>query len=70
MLALQVTNTLIIKGLKTRVREVVALCPMTAHPINIPEGYKDIYSSYEENAADVPLINKKGDGDAYRGRKV
>jgi versiconal hemiacetal acetate esterase len=57
-LALQVTNTFIGKGQKSKVRGVVVLCPITAHPANIPERHKDIYNSYEDNATDVPLISK------------
>ncbi|KAL5345275.1 hypothetical protein ACLOAV_009645 [Pseudogymnoascus australis] len=57
-LALQVTNTLIDAGRKSKVQGVVVLCPITAHPTTIPERYRNIYSSYGDNAKNVPLVNK------------
>jgi versiconal hemiacetal acetate esterase len=43
---------------KSRVRGVAALCPIAAHPANISKRHQDVYKSYEENAENVPLINK------------
>ncbi|PQE19429.1 hypothetical protein CJF30_00009888 [Rutstroemia sp. NJR-2017a BBW] len=58
-LALAVTNSLILSGLRSRIRGVVALCPISAHPESIPKDYQGMYTSHLENAKDVPIINKQ-----------
>lgn len=55
-LALALTNHLIIMGKKSLNKACVALCPITAHPKHVPEGYRDMYTSYTENA-DAALID-------------
>lgn len=40
------------------VKGVVALCPMTLHPLSVPEKYATGYSSYDEHAENSPLIDK------------
>lgn len=34
------------------------MVPITAHPSSVPEAYKKHYTAYEENATDVPIINR------------
>jgi len=43
----------------TIIKGVVALCPFTVHPDNIPDQYKHLHKSYEENKVDVPFIDKE-----------
>ncbi|OAL56025.1 carboxylesterase [Pyrenochaeta sp. DS3sAY3a] len=58
-LALQVANELA-KHPETRhhIKGVAAFVPVTLHYANVPEEYKTMYTSYEENAKDVPMIDK------------
>lgn len=58
-LALQVANNLIARGRGSLVRGIAALCPLTSHPASVPQKYKEVYKAYEENATNVPLINKE-----------
>ncbi|KAM5344509.1 hypothetical protein ACJ41O_013045 [Fusarium nematophilum] len=39
------------------VKGIVALCPFAFHPDNIPPAYKSTHSSFEENNANVPMID-------------
>ncbi|KAG9234343.1 Alpha/Beta hydrolase protein [Amylocarpus encephaloides] len=56
-LALGVADQLIKSGSRSKICGVVGLVPVTAHPSNVPEKYKSIYNSYEENKTDVPIID-------------
>ncbi|KAK2606060.1 hypothetical protein QQS21_003578 [Conoideocrella luteorostrata] len=38
---------------------VVALAPVTVHPDNVPVQYRDMYTSYEETASDIPIMDAK-----------
>lgn len=58
-LAMQVTRACIKKGEKSRVRGVVALCPLAAHPASVPERYRSNYTAYDDNMEGVPMIDKK-----------
>lgn len=46
------------KDLKQSLKGVVALVPITAHPESIPEKYKSLYKSYEENSKGTPVIDR------------
>lgn len=58
-LATQVTRDLIEKGQRSRVRGVVALCPMVAHTASVPEKYKAIYTAYNEHSVGAPMLTKE-----------
>lgn len=58
-LTLSVKNSLILSGLRARIRGVVALCPIAAHLESISKDYEDMYTLYSENAEDVPIITKQ-----------
>ncbi|PBP26194.1 hypothetical protein BUE80_DR002863 [Diplocarpon rosae] len=40
-----------------KVRGVIAMVPVTAHPASIPAAYKSQYTAYTENATGVPIID-------------
>ncbi|ESZ92801.1 hypothetical protein SBOR_6817 [Sclerotinia borealis F-4128] len=56
-LALTVANDLIAAGKRNHIQGIVAMVPVAAHPTSVPAAYKLHYQSYNENAADVPIIN-------------
>ncbi|RAL61682.1 hypothetical protein DID88_002750 [Monilinia fructigena] len=57
-LALTVANDLIAAGKRDLVQGIVALVPITAHPLSVPAAYKEHYKSYDENASGVPIIDR------------
>lgn len=46
-------------ALKDTIKGVVAMVPATLHYDNVPAEYKSLYKSYEENATDVPVIDRQ-----------
>lgn len=38
--------------------------PITCHPENCPEQYKNVYTSYKENGVGVPIVNASDMRDA------
>lgn len=58
-LALSVANQ-VVKDKKTRsqIQGVVAVVPLTLHWDNVPDEYKSMYKAYEENATNVPVIDR------------
>ena len=40
------------------IKGVVAMTPLALHWENVPSEYKSVYLSYDENAENVPVINK------------
>lgn len=36
---------------------VVALAPVTLHPQHVVPAYRDMYTSYQENGTDVPIMD-------------
>jgi len=59
-LALGVANRLVKDSSKRdMIKGVAAIVPATLHYDNVPEEYKQLYKAYEENATDVPIIDKK-----------
>lgn len=58
-LALQIANAVTKdSSLKSSLKGVCAMVPMTVSPANVPAKYKDKYQSYEQNATGVPVIDK------------
>ncbi|KAB8303590.1 hypothetical protein EYC80_004989 [Monilinia laxa] len=57
-LALTVANHLVAAGKRDRIQGVIAMVPIAAHPLSVPAGYKAHYKSYDENASDVPIIDR------------
>lgn len=58
-LALQIANAVVKdSSLKSSIKGVAAMVPMTVHPENVPGKYQDQYKSYTENAEGVPVIDK------------
>lgn len=59
-LALQVANRLVKDpATRHRIKGVAALVPCTLHYDHVPEEYKSIHKSYEENKEGVPIIDKE-----------
>jgi versiconal hemiacetal acetate esterase len=56
-LALTVTDQIIKANKGIKVRGIVAMVPVAAHPESIPSEYKDQYTAYDENASGVPVID-------------
>lgn len=59
-LALGVAVALVENGSRSKIAGTVALVPVTLHPDNVPDRFKPAYKSYQENAKDVPFIDKAG----------
>lgn len=59
-LALQICNKVLKDpSLKSSIKGVAAMVPLTIHPDRIPEKYKANYTSYTENAKGVPVIDRE-----------
>lgn len=43
------------ENLGSIVKGVVAMCPASMHPHNVPEEYKNIYKAYEETWTGAPM---------------
>lgn len=56
-LALTVADQVIKKGGKEKIKGIVAMVPVAAHPSSIPAKYKSEYTAYTENATGVPIID-------------
>ncbi|KAK5942473.1 hypothetical protein PMZ80_005038 [Knufia obscura] len=58
-LALQICNAVLKNdSLKSSIKGVAAQTPVTVHYSHVPEKYKSMYKAYDENAKDVPIIDK------------
>lgn len=59
-LAFQVANQVLRDDkLKKTLKGIIALVPLTVHPDNVPEKYKSQYTAFEDNAKDVPVIDRE-----------
>lgn len=59
-LALTIANQVIRDPkLKGSLKGIAANVPTTVHFDNVPEKYKSIYKAYDDNAKDVPVIDKE-----------
>ncbi|KAK5707703.1 Telomerase-binding protein [Elasticomyces elasticus] len=57
-LALQVANQVLRDSeLKSSLKGIIALVPLTLHKDHVPEKYKDMYTSYKDNAKGTPIID-------------
>jgi len=56
-LALTTADQLIKAGKGSQLAGIVAMVPVTAHPESIPAAYKSEYTSYQDNASGVPMID-------------
>lgn len=66
-LALQVANKVVRdRELKDSLKGIVAQVPVTLHYDNVPEKFQSMYTSYTENATDVPIIDKSSMEIFYR----
>lgn len=60
-LALAITRKVVLGSSalpKDTIKGVIALCPLTLHPDYVPAEYKALYTSYEENKENVPIVDK------------
>ncbi len=58
-LALQIANRLVKDPSKRDgIRGVAAIVPVALHYDNVPDEYKDMHKSYDENKEGVPIIDK------------
>ena len=58
-LALQICNAVLKdNSLKDSIQGVIAMVPATTHPDNIPDKYKPMHKSYDENKEGVPIIDR------------
>lgn len=58
-LALEICNAVLKdSALKSSIKGVVAMVPITVHPDNVPEKYKSLYKAYDENKSGVPIIDR------------
>ena len=70
-LALQMANKIINRPeLRDSLKGVAASNPITTHFDNVPERYRDIYNSYDENARGTPIIDKGSMEIFYEHAKV
>ena len=59
-LAFQVANQILRdSSLKSSLKGIVGMVPLTAHPDSVPEKYASSYKSYHENADGAPVIDKE-----------
>jgi versiconal hemiacetal acetate esterase len=59
-LALQIANQVLRDPvLKGSLKGIVANVPTTTHWDGVPEQYRSMYTSYEQNKAGTPVIDKK-----------
>ena len=66
-LALQVANQIVQDPkLKPGLKGIAAMVPLTTHWDNVPEKYKSKYTAIEDNAKDVPVIDKESMQDFYK----
>lgn len=58
-LALQICNAVLKdSSLKDSIKGVIAMVPASIHPDNVPDKYKSMYKSYDENKEGVPIIDR------------
>ncbi|KAJ5951523.1 uncharacterized protein N7479_009936 [Penicillium vulpinum] len=59
-IALEVANQMAANPkLRDTIRGVAALVPSTLHPDYVPAEYESIYKSFQENATNVPLVDRE-----------
>jgi len=58
-LALTVANSLIRTHQGLKVQGIIALAPVTTHPLHPPPDYDSYYNAYIENQSGVPLLDKQ-----------
>jgi len=70
-LALQIANQILKDSeLKSSLKGIAAIVPCTVHMDNIPEKYKSMHTSYEDNKLDAPIIDKESMEIFYREANV
>ncbi len=57
-LAFSVAENIIANGNQDHIQGIVSLVPVTLHYSNIPDEFRSMYNSYDENAVGVPIIDK------------
>ncbi|KAK0277449.1 hypothetical protein LTR91_006080 [Friedmanniomyces endolithicus] len=57
-LALQLANQVLRdSSLKSSLKGIIAMVPLTLHYDHVPAKYKDMYTAYKDNAKDTPVID-------------